>query len=147
MNNMIEKCIALFNLLPTSQSHHWLIAADYLEESDLDITAEAFRNNIFNLELTASDFYAHGSSCGYGWGNNIGCGEAFLTDAFDYSNIGNGHGDCRGNGEGDGGGSGFANGKGQGNAYGESDGFGEDYNEDYEYQPFPISLFNRHQII
>jgi hypothetical protein len=47
---MIHKCIALFNLLPTSQPHFWLIAADWLEEKGLDITAVAFREAVWNLE-------------------------------------------------------------------------------------------------
>ena len=47
---MIYKCIALFNLLPTSQPHYWLIAADWLEEENLDITAVAFREGFFTLE-------------------------------------------------------------------------------------------------
>ena len=43
---MIYKCIALFNLLPTSQPHYWLIAADWLEEENKYTEANAFRENL-----------------------------------------------------------------------------------------------------
>ena len=46
---MIYKCITLFNLLPTSQPHHWLIAADWLEENEKYIEANAFREGIQSL--------------------------------------------------------------------------------------------------
>ena len=88
---MIYKCIDLFDLLPTSMSHHWLIAADWLEEEGLDVTAAAFRESIWNLEkrmfgyglgsgngkesdsdLKRGRIYSAGTGLGSGFGNGLG---------------------------------------------------------------------------
>jgi hypothetical protein len=79
---MIYKCIALFNLLPTSQVHYWLIAADWLEEEGLDITASAFRENVFVLEIAKCENYdgnggGDGRGNGYGYGYGYGRGDGY----------------------------------------------------------------------
>jgi hypothetical protein len=94
---MIYKCLALFNLLPTSMPHHWLIAADWLEEEGLDITAAAFRENIFVLEIVNSNSNV---SSGYGGVNGNGWGKGF--DVAGGCGWGNGYGIADGGGEGDG---------------------------------------------
>ena len=107
---MINKCIALFNLLPTSQVHHWLIAADWLEEEGLDITAAAFRENIFVLEITNFETDGYGNGNGRGWGNGYGNGEG---DKHSHGYIsGNDWGDGHGNGDGSGEGYGWSSGSG-----------------------------------
>jgi ABC-type glycerol-3-phosphate transport system substrate-binding protein len=97
---MIHKCIALFNLLPTSQPHYWLIAADWLEEEGLDVTAATFRENAFILEIidknangygnfigsSNSNFSGSGVGDGWGWGYGRGGSE------YDGTGYGRGYG-------------------------------------------------------
>ena len=77
---MIYKCIALFNLIPTSQPHYWLIAADWLEEEGLDVAAAAFREGIWEI-IDKKYFYKNDNGIfvrffdmGDGYGNGIGYG-------------------------------------------------------------------------
>jgi uncharacterized membrane protein YgcG len=72
---MIYKCLALFNLLSTSQPHIWLIAADWLEEEGLDVTANAFRENLFVLEIANGSGQGYGDGYGYGYGSGFGGGD------------------------------------------------------------------------
>lgn len=116
----IYKCINLFNLLPTSQPHIWLIAADWLEEENKELEANAFRESIFNLEIinattnantTANSFstFGWGDNMVCGWGDDTGCG---WGDDNHGSGWGNGYG--RGYGDGYSGGWGWGNGFGDG---------------------------------
>ena len=91
---MITKCIALFNLLPTSQPHHWLIAADWLEENEKYIEANAFREGILELynkeyEYISSMDYVNS---GYGEGNGYGNGWGLADDRGSGGGYGNGVG-------------------------------------------------------
>jgi hypothetical protein len=108
---MIHKCIALFNLLPTSQTHIWLIAADWLEENNLDITAIAFREGVWNLEIRMCGFGSGsgiGSYKGYCHSTGIGGGSGF-DSGFD-SGWGERYGFGDGSGNGEGSGDGYGNG-------------------------------------
>jgi hypothetical protein len=71
MENPIAKCLKLFELTPTTPTYRWLIAADWLEEEGLDVTASAFRENVFVLEIVN----ANGNASGYGRGRGHGSGD------------------------------------------------------------------------
>jgi hypothetical protein len=111
---MIHKCIDLFNLLPTSQPHYWLIAADWLEEENLDVTAIAFREGIFVINDYKNFKLGNKSKCiaqsngsyereqmiyGWGWGSSASQpysfdnGEANAYGRGDGSGMGRGYGD------------------------------------------------------
>jgi hypothetical protein len=109
---MIYKCLSLFNLLPTSMPHIWLIAADWLEEEGLDVTASVFRENKFRLEIEDIKDFLFDSGFGFGFGDGDGDGDGY------------GGGDGWGNGITDGSGFGNADGVGWGNAHGFGDGSG-----------------------
>ena len=88
-----ERCLTLFDLLPTSPPHHWLIAADWIEEHGREsdqAAAQAFRDGIWVTDPKTGDGYGNGD--GYGDGNGYGYGDG----------DGNGNGDGYGNGYGDG---------------------------------------------
>jgi hypothetical protein len=102
---MIYKCIALFNLLPTSQLYRWLIAADWLEEKNKEIEASSFREGIFVLEIVNFEINADGN--GYGSGSGYG-----------GNSWGNGYGYMGGGGSGFGSGSGRGISDGEGNSCG-----------------------------
>ena len=113
---MTDKCINLFKLIPTSQPHHWLIAADWLEEENKYTEANAFREGIFNLEIITSFdrqiFYefneitfismphANGNGDGYGSSEGYACGSGDGRGSINA--IGYGHGHSDGGGDGDG---------------------------------------------
>ena len=136
---MTDKCINLFKLIPTSQPHLWLIAADWLEEKNKELEANAFRESIFNLEIIKRldrqiryDFneislnslhshfhsngrYAHGYACGSGRGvDGYACGSGDGRGNINARGYGHGHSD--GSGDGYGGGYGGGDGHGGGTA-------------------------------
>jgi hypothetical protein len=111
---MITKCINLFNLIPTTPTYRWLIAADWLEEENKYTEANAFRENIFTLEIDniRDGFYENDA---YGWGD----GHAWGPNSFGF-----GHGDGgNSNSWGIGNGSSNGNGEGFGYGYGSGDGY------------------------
>lgn len=107
--------------------HIWLIAADWLEEQGLDVTASAFREGIWNIiQDGKGDFYI--------------CRGIHLSNKDEkyygprkrekYNLICSGSGDGCGDGHGNGEGFGYADGKGhysnnQGFGDGDSDGHGD----------------------
>jgi hypothetical protein len=111
---MIYKCIDLFNLLPTSQPHYWLIAADWLEEENLDITASAFRERFFTLENNNINHFKFPtlSKCVF-WGGGSGCREGGVNF---HGSVYNGFGNGRDSGIGFGNGCGFGCGNNNGEA-------------------------------
>jgi hypothetical protein len=114
---MIIKCVILFNLFPTSQAYRWLIAADWLEEEGLDVTASAFRENLFHLEMIS----VNGHGDGNGYSDDIG---AFYN--IHGTGLGCGHSDGYGFGDGDGDGGGWSDGDGSIDEYGFSRSYGWD---------------------
>ena len=98
MENPIAKCLKLFELTPTTPNYRWLIAADWLEEENKYTESNAFRENVFVLEIAN----ANGHASGYGNGRGHGYGWGFGS--------GNGEGEGNGTGNGEGSSSGWGNG-------------------------------------
>lgn len=122
---MIYKCIELFNLLAITPLYKWCIAADWLEEVGLDITASVFREGIFVLEVNEIDDCDYNKVvCGEGrdFANGRGFGDTYAFGHGDGD--GNVNGNGRGNGHGSGGGSRSGTGRGAGYGFGHGDGDG-----------------------
>ena len=85
---MITQCANLFQLLPTSPLHRWLIAADWLEEAGAEVAAAAFREGIFEAEEDQLSGISRnfGISWCFGEAANAYCGRG----------DGNGCGNCMG---------------------------------------------------
>lgn len=106
---LIQRCIALFELLPTSPPHRWLIAADWLEEKGAEVEAAAFREGLVEVDQVPLDAGGRSRNCyGYGHGSGHGVG------SVDGGGEGSGTGDVNGCDNGYGYTNGFGNGDGKG---------------------------------
>jgi len=120
-----QRCIALFELLPLSPTHHWFIAADWIEEegSGFDqVAAAAFREGLWVLAPKISNGNGYGN--GYGNGNGYGYGNGYGNGNGNGYGYGNGNSYGNGNGNGYGYGNGNSYGDGHGNGYGSGYGYG-----------------------
>lgn len=108
---LIQRCIELFQLLPTS-GYRWLIAADWLEEKGAEVEAAAFREGLGEQRQVPLDVGGRPHNC-YGYGHGSGHaarsfpggkaagGGNFTRQCFSFG-FGNDSGDGSGNGDGTG---------------------------------------------
>lgn len=92
-----QRCVELFELLPTSPPHRWLIAADWIEELGSEITANAFRDGIWGLVVEDGG----DGCCGGGMGDGSGYACGYGGERGNFL-IASGYGDGSGDGSGDG---------------------------------------------
>lgn len=107
---LTHQAFALFQLLPTSPPHVWMIAADWIQEQGAqadEVTAAAFREGIWLLEpdtndpsKTADDARCRGDGIGDGWADGQGDGNG--AGYADGEGIGRGLGTGYGLGDGEG---------------------------------------------
>lgn len=102
--NLTNQAFALFNLLPTTPPHVWLIAADWIQEQGKETdeeTAEAFREGIWVLEPDTNDpseepfgYRWDGSGWGDGWASGVGHGDGagYAGGAGSERSYGSGYG-------------------------------------------------------
>jgi hypothetical protein len=108
----LERAIQTFALRPASEETAWLIAADFVQESGDDLTAEVIRTDPAGLLKQPGGGAGWGDGRGDGWGAGRGDGWG----------AGGGAGDGAGGGAGDGSGAGWGDGSGAG--WGDGDGAG-----------------------